>query len=186
MKLGYIKVKSRESLEKDENTQVKLKKQLGVDKIFYDTTGETWGLADAVEYMRFGDVLLVDDVNVISEDVGEFIRWCIKFHSLGITLICKHHGIDTSSLEWHFVLECLTRNKTFQAQIAERQTACDGKTRFYEELDHYFICVSKGELTAKEVCERMKIGKSTYYRRWRTHGPHVKRENDDRNDSDES
>ncbi len=174
MKIGYIKI-DKDAPLKDE----KVKNQLGVEKIFSDKDGETRGLAEALEYARFGDVLIVQDVHEISDDVEEFIRWCVRLHVRGITLVCVHQGIDTSGGEWHFVLESLVRQSAFPLENIPDMAEYCGKTRFYEELDSYFVRVENGELTVKEVCKRMKIGKSTYYRRWRTHGPHVKSGCDD-------
>ncbi len=166
MKIGYALMKDDGSADAVE----KMKNNLDVYKLFTDTEGRSDGLAEALEYARPGDVLVVADVHEISEDVGEFIRWCMKINRLGLTLVCRKQKIDTSGVEWQFILNMLERcyaDDPFDPQEHGRSK----KSRYLEELDNYFLRVEAGEITVKEVCERMKIGKSTYYRRWRAiHG----------------
>ncbi len=168
MKIGYAVMKDGSSADVVE----KRKMELDADKLFVDMGKQNDGLSEALAYARPGDILIVSDVHEISEEVGEFIRWCMKINRLGLTLVCRKQKIDTSAMEWQFILNVLGRRECYADTAFDPQEHGRSlKSRYLEELDQYILRAEAGEITVKEVCERMKIGKSTYYRRWRViHG----------------
>ncbi len=159
MKIGYIM---------QDNAQVPEEKAvLEAERVYMDLPGRKDELMRALEYSRAGDVLVANDVHAFGDDAGEFIRWVVKINELGLTLICVRQNIDTSSVEWQTVLSQLSRNGGYDVDKTLRKDKHE--SHFRQELYEYFGKVEAGEITVKEVCERMKIGKSTYYRKWRAY-----------------
>ena len=160
MNIGYVKdnglIKSNEAYKK------KLK-QLGVNMIYADKQGETIALRDMLKYLRQGDNIIAEDIQDLSQSVGEFIELAISLNNRDINIICKQQQIDTSTLIWNKLFEYL---EVFNKD--SKQTSSKGRLpRHLETLDECFNQVEQGQITVKEACQQLSIGKSTYYRRWR-------------------
>lgn len=159
MKIGYVIL--------DNAQEPEAKAVMEAERVYVDSTGRTENLLRALEYARVGDVIVTKDVHSFGEDAGEFIWWVLKINGLGLTLLCVNQNIDTSSREWQTVLSQLSRNGGYA--VDNTLSGDDKESHFRQELHEYFRKVEAGEVTVKEVCARMGIGKSTYYRKWRAY-----------------
>lgn len=168
MIFGYIK---SNNLLKDEADYKYMLDHLKVDKIFVDRYGDNTALSDLIKYVRAGDCIVVEDLSDISSSVGEFTELALKLYNASVSLVCRNKKIDTSSPHWLAILKELNdvNNNVYSITNYIRP-------RLYEELDNYFIRVENKEITVDEVCELLHIGRSTYYRRWRTVYKKPKRE----------
>ncbi len=159
MKIGYSVLNDAQEPEE--------KAVIEAERVYVDSPGRTEGLLRALDYARAGDILITKDVHSFGDDAGEFIRWVVKINELGLTLLCVNQGIDTSSREWQTVLSQLSLNGGYA--VDNNLSRDDRESHFRQELHEYFRKVEAGEVTVKEVCARMGIGKSTYYRKLRAY-----------------
>lgn len=159
MNFGYVKDNSLLTDETDYNLMLS---QLKVDKIYADRYGDTSALSDLIKYVRAGDCVVIKNVSDVSSSVGEFIEFVLKLHDASVSLVCSDQNIDTSDRSWLSILEILHNVKN-----NVNSNIYNAKPRLYEELDTYFLRVKNKELTVEDVCTKLKIGKSTYYRYWR-------------------
>jgi len=159
MNFGYVKNNSLLSDEADYNQMLT---HLKVDRIFVDRHGEKAALNTMIQYVRKGDCIVVENIFDVSNSVGEFMELVLKLHDVSVSLVCRDQNIDTSDQSWLSVLEILRNVKN-----NVNSNIYNAKPRLYEELDTYFLRVKNKELTVEEVCAKLKIGKSTYYRYWR-------------------
>ncbi len=155
MKIGYSVLNDAQEPEE--------KAVIEAERVYVDSPGRTDNLLRALDYARAGDILITKDVHSFGDDAGEFIRWVVKINELGLTLLCVKQSIDTSSREWQTVLSQMRLNGGYAVDLSRD----DRESHFRQELYEYFRKVEAGEVTVKEVCARMGIGKSTYYRKWR-------------------
>ncbi len=153
MRIGYVK-------EISKSNSNKIADMLKAERIFVDKPGEDSSLHDAVKYSRPGDIIVVRSIREISSTAGGFVEFVIQVKKIGVNVLCKEEGVDTSSYIWAHLTETLTVYDKGRSSDAD---AMD----FIGELDRYFDMVEAGEITVQEVCETMQIGKSTYYRHWR-------------------
>lgn len=158
MNIGYIK--SRAVLKDDAAYQEKLK-EMNVVTLYADKQGEAVALRDMLKYARSGDSIIVEDIRHLSKTAGEFIELAAGLSSRNIPIICKTQKVDTAMAYWIGVFSAL--------QVFTTETALEvGRaTRNIEDLDKCFELVDQGKMTVKEACDKLNIGKSTYYRRWR-------------------
>ena len=160
MDFGYIK---NNTLLRDEEDYNFVQNRLNVARVYVDRYGETTALNDLIGYVRAGDCIVVEDISDAANSAGEFIELLLKLYHVGVTFVCAAQKIDTSNPAWGYILDLLTGFDENTDSIIKGR-----RSRLIEEMDNYFIAVEKKEITVDEVCERLNIGRSTYYRRWRT------------------
>lgn len=158
MNIGYIK--SRTVLQDDAAYQAK-SKEMNVTMLYIDKQGEIMALRDLLKYTRSGDSVIVEDIRHLGKTAGEFIELAAELSSRNITIICKAQKVDTATASWIGVLLAL------QVFVKESTFEVGRATRNIEDLDKCFELVDQGKMTVKEACDKLNIGKSTYYRRWR-------------------
>ncbi len=151
MRIGYAKEKQAEIIEK-------LREQLNVERIFIDKPGEDCALREIVQFSRAGDVIVVRSMREISLTAGGLVEFIVQVKQLGVDVQCEAEHLDTGTFVWSHLLEVLSVYRKDQEPT---------KPQFYSQLEQYFDLVEAGEITVQEVCDKLQIGKSTYYRHWR-------------------
>lgn len=147
---------------KDDRAYEAKRRELNVDKLFYDRLGDEVALHEMLDYARAGDNVVIEDIRHLGKRIGEFIEIVAILNSKGISVVCKKQQVDTSTMMWSSVLEVLS---IFEEDGDKPERG--RPIRFIQELDNYFDMVEQKKITVGEVCELLKIGRSTYYRRWR-------------------
>ncbi len=160
MDFGYVK---NNTLLKDEADYNFMLNHLRVAKVYVDRHGDNTALSDLIKYVRVGDCVVVENIFDAADSIGEFIELVMKLHRIGVTFVCTAQKIDTSNPAWQHVIKLLIDSSENSENIIKGR-----RSRLIDEMDNYFIAVQNKEITVDEVCERLKIGRSTYYRRWRT------------------
>ena len=94
----------------------------------------------------------------LGSTAGAFVEMALALYRQQATLLCKSPKIDTAAGHWQAVLSDL-------ATLTGRNT--DDAARLSEELHRCFDLVERRQMTVAEVCRKMSIGKTTYYRYWR-------------------
>ncbi len=151
MRIGYAKEKRAEIIEK-------LWEQLNVERIFIDKPGEDCALHEIVKFSRAGDVIVVRSMREINLTAGGLVEFIVQVKQLGVDVQCEAEHLDTGTFVWSHLLEVLSVYRKDQEPT---------KPQFYSQLEQYFTLVEAGEITVAEVCDKLQIGKSTYYRHWR-------------------
>ncbi len=154
MIIGYAKEKMADVIEK-------LSEQLNVERIFIDKPGEDCALHDIVRFSRSGDVIVVRSMREISLTAGGLVEFIVQVKQLGVDVQCEAEYLDTGTFVWSHLLEVLS---VYRRNYGQGEP---DKPQFYSQLEQYFTLVEAGEITVVEVCDKMQIGKSTYYRHWR-------------------
>ncbi len=154
MRIGYAKEKRAEIIEK-------LREQLNVERIFIDKPGENCALREIVQFSRAGDVIVVRSMWEISLTAGGLVEFIVQVKQLGVDVQCEAERLDTGTFVWSHFLEVLS---VYRRNYGQGEA---DKPQFYSQLEQYFALVEASEITVAEVCDKMQIGKSTYYRYWR-------------------
>ncbi len=154
MRIGYAKEKRAEIIEK-------LREQLNVERIFVDKPGEDCALHEIVKFSRAGDVIVVRSMREISLTAGGLVEFIVQVKQLGVDVQCEAERLDTGTFVWAHLLEVLS---VYRRNYGQGEP---DKPQFYSQLEQYFALVEVGEITVQEVCDKLQIGKSTYYRHWR-------------------
>ena len=162
MYLGYVKAGRLD--ETDQLYKSKLE-TLRVQKVFSDSKYERTALKELLGYVRQGDSIVVESILDLSISAGEFIELAIKLFRQGVFVVCINQQIDTSLATWGSILGVLSvfENDTPQGTRGR-------PTRMIEDIEEYYKQVKDGKVTVDEVCEKLGIGKSTFYRNLRRMG----------------
>ena len=169
MILGYV---IDSGLLRDDILYESQKKKFQADMIYADRHGEKTAQHDMIKYARPGDVIISQSALELCDTAGDFIELALDLLGKNVYLICKDEKIETSMAHWKFIAESLSaygsrEDKTTRGRIP----------RIVEDLETCFELVAKKEMTVKDVCQKLNISKSMYYRRWRQTHTFQPREN---------
>ena len=119
----------------------------GFDRVYTEVDGDGNVLRELLAYVRADDSVTVE--------------MALALYRQQATLLCKSPKIDTAAGHWQAVLSDL-------ALLTSRDTGDAARlSRFMEGLHRCFDLVERRQMTVAEVCRKMSIGKTTYYRYWR-------------------
>ena len=136
--------------------------RLQADRLFADNHGDHAALRDLLKYARPGDVIVCDDIRDLCDTVGDFMELTVKLHHMNISIVCQSQSVDTANMIWYKVLNSLDVYNENSTEIPRGRIP-----RIIEDIDNYIELVDKNAITVDEACEALKIGRSTYYRRYR-------------------
>ncbi|MDD4752925.1 MAG: recombinase family protein [Desulfitobacteriaceae bacterium] len=167
VKIGYIRGRKDSHNYK---LQIKFLESSNVEKIYHEQSTGTIELNALLDYSRSGDIVFIYNIEVLGQNVKTAIRFIIQAEKKNVTLIFKKEKWDTSSQIGKYVLEILSSFDSMSEQdgLMERSEAPNEKGRIPRELTDlraYMKLVEKNEISVKEVCSRLNIGRTTYYRR---------------------
>lgn len=167
MKIGYIRGKEG---SKSYKSQLKFLESSTVDKIYREKSSGNIELFKMLDYTRSGDIIFIYSIEVMGKNVKAAIRFFIQASEKNTTIIIKKEKIDTSSQIGKHILEILVAFDAMseQAGLMERSEAPSEKGRIPRELADlraYVKLVKKHDITVAEVCRKLNIGRTTYYRR---------------------
>lgn len=180
MKIGYIRVSTQE-----QNTlrQEVLMEQLGVEEVYIDRisgkTAERPELKNLLEYVRRGDVVIVESISRFARNTRDLLDLVEKLTSKGVEFVSQKEAIDTTTPTGKFMLTVfgavaeLEREYILQRQregisIAKRNGVYKGR-RPIERPEFPAVAAQwrKGEITAAEAMKKLDMTSSTFYRKVR-------------------
>ncbi len=133
----------------------------GFDRVYTEVDGDGNVLRELLAYVRAGDSVTVEMGGELGGTAGAFVEMALALYRQQATLLCKSPKIDTAAGHWQAVLSDL-------ALLTSRDTGDAARlSRLMEELHRCFYLVERRQMTVAEVCRKMSIGKTTYYRYWR-------------------
>ncbi len=179
MKIGYIRVST---VEQNEARQVEMLKD-ECDKIFIEkASGKDRNrpeLKKLLEFARDGDCIVVESYSRLARNVKDLLDIVEEMEKKNIMFISKKENIDTSTATGKLMLNIFASLSQFEReQLKERQregielAKREGKYagRKAVEIDEeqfkkYLDEVSTGEMKITEVCKKLGISRSVFYKR---------------------
>ena len=178
MKIGYIRVSTAE-----QNTirQEVLMASLGVDEVYIDRmSGKNTNrpeLQKMMEYVRRGDTVIVESISRFARNTRDLLDLVERLTEKGVEFVSKKESIDTTTPTGKFMLTIfaavaeLEREYILQRQregiaIAKAQGKYTGRKPIQPpDFDKVVAQWRKGEITSVEAMKRLKLSKSSFYRK---------------------
>ena len=154
---------------------------LGVEEVYIDRmSGKNTNrpeLKKVLDYVRRGDTVVVESISRFARNTRDLLELIEQLERKAVTFLSPKESIDTSTPRGKFMLTVfgavaqLEREYTLQRQregneIAKRQGKYTGRKPM--KRDHFNTVVSQwreGQMTAVQAMDRLKMSKSTFYRR---------------------
>ena len=123
MKIGYVRVST---VEQNEIRQEVLMKVLGVERVYIDkASGRNMKrpqLEEMMNFMREGDVIVVESISRLSRSIRDFLYLLDKFQQEGVRLVSQKEQLDTDTPQGRFMLNIFASLGEFEAdQNKQRQ-----------------------------------------------------------------
>lgn len=178
MKVGYVRVSTQ-----GQNTarQEVLMRELEVDKVFIDRqSGKDLSrpeLKRMLEFVREGDIVIVESISRFARCTRDLLELVEQLTAKGVEFVSKKESLDTATPSGRFVLTIfgavaqLEREYLLQRQkegiaIAKEEGRYKGwKPLELPEFDQVAASWQRGEITAAEAMRRLRISKTTFYRK---------------------
>lgn len=169
IKLGYIRGVENSRTYK---TQMDFLNSSNVDRIFQEKNVGNTALNEMIDYARNGDTIFVYSIDSLGKNIKAIIRFIVQTQEKNIALFIKREKFDSASQLGRYALSILTALDDVNGKtgLMERTEAPNEKGRIPRELADlraYMKLVEKREMTVVEVCRKLNIGRTTYYRRCR-------------------
>lgn len=179
MKIGYVRVST---VEQNEIRQEVLMKELGVERIYIDkASGRNMKrpqLEEMMNFMREGDVIVVESISRLSRSIRDFLYLLDKFQQEGVRLVSQKEQLDTDTPQGRFMLNIFASLGEFEAdQNKQRQregielakAAGKYKGRKPIQIDEQLFRsvykdVREGKCTNTYAMKVLGLKSSTYYR----------------------
>ena len=178
MRIGYIRVSTQ---EQNIARQEALMELLGVDEVYIDRmSGKNTDrpeLKKMLDYVRKGDIVIVESIGRFARNTRDLLELIEQLERKEVTFLSQKEAIDTSTPTGKFMLtvfgavaqlerEYLLQRQREGIEIAKRQGKYAGRKPM--KRDNFNVVVSQwkeGQMTAVQAMDRLKMSKSTFYRR---------------------
>lgn len=167
IRLGYIRGKENSHTYKK---QMKFLNSIKVDRVFAELQGGNIVLNEMIKYARPGDTIFIHSIEALGKNVKAIIRFIMQTQENDVTLFIKTENFDTSNQLGKYMLNIIKALDKINDKDdkMERADAPNKKGRIPRELldlRAYMGLVEKKKMSVKEACQKLHIGRTTYYRR---------------------
>ncbi|GAB6152592.1 recombinase family protein [Desulfosporosinus burensis] len=141
-----------------------------VERVFQEKSAGNMALNEMIDYARSGDIIFVYSIESLGKSVKSIIRFIMHSQENNIALYIKKEKFDSASQLGRYALSIIAALDEINGKtgLMERTEAPNEKGRIPRELADlkaYMKLVEKNEMTVKEVCKKLNIARTTYYRR---------------------
>lgn len=178
MKIGYARVST---IDQNLNLQTDALKKAGCEKIFTDMASglldSRKGLAEAIEFCRAGDSLIVWKLDRLGRSLKHLIETVNKLHAKGIGFVSLQESVDTTTSGGKLVFHVFGALAEFERElILERTRAGLKAARSRGKLGGRPKKLSNKQIemaqklmkdpsnSIREICATLKISRATLYR----------------------
>lgn len=178
MKIGYARISTA---DQSLDLQRDALKAAGCEKIFQDVASgakdERRGLADATEYARAGDVLMVWKLDRLGRSLKHLIETVNQLHEKGVGFASLQENIDTTTPGGKLVFHVFGALAEFERELIRERTnaglkaarARGRKGGRKEKLTPQQVEMAKAmvkdpNISISSICKTLKISKPTLYR----------------------
>lgn len=178
MKIGYARISTQDQnadLQSDALTAA------GCERIFHDTASgaksERRGLAEAVEFARKGDTLVVWKLDRLGRSLKHLIETVNQLHEKGVGFASLQENIDTTTSGGKLIFHVFGALAEFERELIRERTqagltaarARGRKGGRKEKLTPKQVEMAKAmvndpNISIGSICETFKISKPTLYR----------------------
>ena len=180
MKIGYIRVSTQE-----QNTirQEVMMEALGVDELYIDQASgkntQRPELQKMMEYVRRGDTVIVESISRFARNTKDLLELVERLTAKGVEFVSQKESIDTTTPTGKFMLtifgavaelerEYILQRQQEEIEIAKRQGKYTGRKSINcPDFDQVYAKWKRGEITAAEAAKRLRLSRSTFYRKVR-------------------
>lgn len=178
MKIGYSRISTR---DQNLDLQIDALKAAGCEKQFQDIASgakdERRGLADAIEYARAGDVLIVWKLDRLGRSLKHLIETVNRLHEKGVGFASIQENIDTTTSGGKLVFHVFGALAEFERELIRERTKAGlsaarargkkgGRPRKLspEQIEIAKTMMSDPNISIKTICRTLKIAPKTLYR----------------------
>lgn len=160
MKIGYVRVST---VEQNEIRQEVLMKELGVERIYIDkASGRNMKrpqLEEMMNFMREGDVIVVESISRLSRSIRDFLYLLDKFQQEGVRLVSQKEQLDT------FFKPEREKSKAYRerkkAEKEQERQEIEEKLNYYQGLVERLTKLTKELYPKKEYPKEIVIDTET-------------------------
>lgn len=178
MKIGYARVSTQ---DQNLDLQTDALTAAGCEKVFHDTASgvksERIGLAEAVEFARTGDTLVVWKLDRLGRSLKHLIETVNQLHEKGVGFASLQENIDTTTSGGKLIFHVFGALAEFERELIRERTqagltaarARGRKGGRKEKLSPKQVEMAKAmvndpNISISSICETLKISKPTLYR----------------------
>jgi DNA invertase Pin-like site-specific DNA recombinase len=178
MKIGYARISTA---DQNLNLQADALKAVGCEKIFQDIASgakdERKGLADAVEFARDGDILIVWKLDRLGRSLKHLIETVNRLHEKGVGFASVQENIDTTTPGGKLIFHVFGALAEFERELIRERTQAGLKAARArgrkggrkeklspQQVEMARAMVNDPNISIGAICETFKISKPTLYR----------------------
>ncbi|NFN18227.1 recombinase family protein [Clostridium botulinum] len=144
--------------------------KLKLYRIFHERDTGNIQLSEMINYARSNDIIFIYSLQSMGRNIKSTVRFITQIYEKDIELIIKKEKINTSDRMGKYALNIISVLDTINGKndLIGRDESSNNKGRLPRELSDltdYIKQVEEKNMTVKEVCQRLNIGRTTYYRR---------------------
>jgi len=178
MKIGYARISTQDQsvdLQSDALTAA------GCEKVFQDIASgaksDRAGLAEAVEFARAGDTLVVWKLDRLGRSLKHLIETVNQLHERGIGFASLQENIDTTTSGGKLIFHVFGALAEFERELIRERTQAGLKAARArgrkggrkekltpKQVEIAKAMVSDPNISISSICEMLKISKPTLYR----------------------
>ncbi len=178
MKIGYARISTA---DQNLDLQADALKTVGCEKIFQDIASgakdERKGLADAVEFARDGDILIVWKLDRLGRSLKHLIETVNRLHEKGVGFASVQESIDTTTSGGKLIFHVFGSLAEFERELIRERTQAGLKAARArgrkggrkekltpQQVEMARAMVNDPGISIGAICETFKISKPTLYR----------------------
>jgi len=182
MRVGYVRISTDDGKQKTDRQDM-LMENLGVERVYTDkcsgTTSDRPGLKAMMDFVREGDVVVVESISRLARSVSDLLRIMQTLADKKVEFVSQKEAFDTGSPQGRFVLIMFGALAELEAQIigqrrregieaARARGVYKGRVPIkvnWVEFERLYKLWKNGDISAVAMQREMGLGARTFYRK---------------------